>query len=491
MGCVSIPEDGVLTIPESVADPDDNSVNYSVTGINDFAFYDCSVMTSVTIPNSVTIIGDGAFQFCSNLTSLTIGNSVTSIGEYAFSDCDGLTSVTIGNSVTSIGEFAFSGCSGLTSVTIGNSVTSIGNNAFFECSGLASVTIGNSVTSIGNNAFDGCSSLTSVTIPNSVTGIGYSAFKDCMGLTSVSIPNSVTSIGSLAFVGCNKLTEINVESDNTAYSSEDGVLFDKAGTNLICYPAGKMGTTYIIPNSVTSIGSSAFSYCSGLTSVTIPNSVTSIGDGAFQFCSNLTSVTIPNSVTSIGEYAFDSCIGLTSVTIPNSVKSIGEFAFYDCGSVTLYCEVEESSKTAGWNSNWTNRSSDYIQWGCKVIRIAVNDEEYGSVTADDAAAAVKAADGSLWYLADATNIAATLTATPAENYHFVQWEDDTEAGATRVVSTAQSQPYKAIFESDASTSIKHNNADKAKPVRKVLGPDGLYIIKDGVKYNALGVKVEN
>ena len=147
---------GDVTIPESVSY---GGKTYSVTSI-DYAFYKCSGLTSVTIPNSVTSIGYSAFYGCSGLTSVTIGNSVTSIGDYAFYSCSGLTSVTIPNSVTSIGDFAFYYCSGLTSVTIGNSVTSIGNCAFEGCTDLKSITIPNSVTSIGNYAFYNCTGLT-------------------------------------------------------------------------------------------------------------------------------------------------------------------------------------------------------------------------------------------------------------------------------------------------------------------------------------------
>ena len=134
---------------------------------------------------SVTSIGGSAFYWCSGLTSVAIPNSVTSIEYRAFSGCSGLTSVTIPTSVTSIGNYVFHGCSGLTSVTIPNSVTSIGYYAFSGCSGLTSITIPNSVTSIGNDAFSGCSSLTSVTIPNSVTLIGDYAFYSCNSLKTV------------------------------------------------------------------------------------------------------------------------------------------------------------------------------------------------------------------------------------------------------------------------------------------------------------------
>ena len=156
----------------------------------------------------LTSIGDYAFYYCSILTSITIPNSVTSIGSYAFYYCYKLTSVTIGNSVTSIGVRAFYYCDSLTSITIPDSVTSIGSDVFWSCSELASVTIGNSVTSISSNMFRNCTKLRNITIPDSVTSIGGEAFYNCSSLTSITIPDSVTSIGSSAFRGCDKLTSV-------------------------------------------------------------------------------------------------------------------------------------------------------------------------------------------------------------------------------------------------------------------------------------------
>ena len=150
---------GEMSIPETVTL---DEIIYSVTSIGDYAFSQCSSLSSITIPNSVTSIGDRAFSWCSSLTSVTIPNSVTSIGSSAFYGCSALTSITIPESVTSIGECAFDGCSALTSITIPNSVTSIEYSAFNGCSSLASVTIGNGVTSIGDYAFYGCSALTTV-----------------------------------------------------------------------------------------------------------------------------------------------------------------------------------------------------------------------------------------------------------------------------------------------------------------------------------------
>ena len=188
---------------------------YDVDSIGDYAFSDCSGLTSITIGNSVTSIGDYAFSDCSGLTSVTIGNSVTSIGEGAFDRCSGLKSVTIGNSVTSIGESAFYNCSDLTSITIPNSVTSIGNYAFSDCSNLKSVTIGNSVTSIGSGAFYDCFQLTSVTIPDSVISIGRNAFNGCLGLRSVIIGNRVKWIGTRAFWRCASIESIRIPKSVT------------------------------------------------------------------------------------------------------------------------------------------------------------------------------------------------------------------------------------------------------------------------------------
>lgn len=202
-----------------------------------------------------------------------------------------------------------------------------------------------SVTSIGEYALSYCGDgLTSVTIPNSVIEIGEYAFNGCSSLMSVTIPNSVTSIGEGAFGGCTGLTRINVAIDNPAYSSIEGVLYNKNASILISSPGAKISAN--IPNSVTEIGEYAFYGYSGLTSVTIPNSVTTIGKGAFYFCSGLPSVAIPNSVTSIGNHAFCSCNGLTSVNIPNSVVTIGDYAFNGCSGMTSVT-IPSSVKSIG------------------------------------------------------------------------------------------------------------------------------------------------
>ena len=311
-----------------------------VIGIGNRAFYGCTSLTSITIPDSVTSIGDSAFSFCTGLTSITIGESVTSIGGGAFSGCKGLTSITIPNSVTSIGAYAFSFFTGLTSIIVdegntkyhsaGNclietesktliagcknsiiptdgSVTSIGSSAFRGCTGLTSITIPNSVTSIGEDAFYGCTGLTNITIPDSVTSIGRYAFMNCTGLTNITIPDSVTSIGDRAFYDT---TWYNNQPDGLVYAGK--VAYKYKGT----MPSN---TSIVLKEGTLGITDYAFEGCCGLTSVTIPNSVTSIGYEAFYNCSSLTSMTIPDNVTSIGDFAFGNCTGLTSIAFNGTI----------------------------------------------------------------------------------------------------------------------------------------------------------------------------
>ena len=217
--------------------------------LGDFAFAECSGLTSLTLPSSVTSIGDGVFSGCRGLTSLTIPSGVTSIGDYAFSGCSGLTSLTIPSGVTSIGDLTFNGCSGLTSLTIPSGVTSIGDMAFEGCRGLTSMTIPSSVTSIGNYAFIGCSGLISLTIPSSVTEIGESAFRGCSGLTSLTIPSSVTSIGEQTFEGCSGLTSLTIPSGVTSIS-------DRA-----FYGCSGLTSIYACLEKIPTLGSDVFTGC--------------------------------------------------------------------------------------------------------------------------------------------------------------------------------------------------------------------------------------
>lgn len=397
----------------------------SVTNLGEYAFYFCTNLTELTLSTNLTAIADDAFEFCESLTGIIIPDGVTSIGDWAFDYCTSLTNVTIPDGVITIGEYAFAYCDSLADVTIPASVTSVGSAAFADCPSLAAITVaaGNSnylsadgilfnkdqttliqcpggktgsypipdgVNSIGYNAFGGCASLTNITIPDSVTTIGDYGFLGCSGLPGMTIPNSVTSIGGYAFSGCTNLPEITLQAGvtnigtaafagcysmsaitvnptNPAYSSLDGVLFDKDGSTLLECPAGKAGI-YAVPEGVASIAMFAFLNCRGLTGITIPASATNIENYAFFRVVNLVaftvdpgnpnyssqdgvlfdknrttltvcpagkagSYTVPDGVTTILSQAFTGCTGLTSVTIPASVASIGAFAFQSCDSL--------------------------------------------------------------------------------------------------------------------------------------------------------------
>ena len=172
------------------------------------------------------------------------------------------------------------------------------------------------------------------------------AFRGCSSLTSVSIGNSVTSIGTSAFTNCNNLIFISVESNNLNYTSENGVLFNKSKTMLVQYPISKTDARYILPSSVTTIGESAFRNCRYLTSVEISKNVKTIETNAFAGCSGLTSVKISNCITIIEYATFYNCSNLTSVKIPNSVITIGDYAFAGCSGLT-FVKISNSVKTIG------------------------------------------------------------------------------------------------------------------------------------------------
>lgn len=277
-------------------------------------------VTHDTYPNYSSL--SGAIVIPSSVTYNNIQYSVTSIGYEAFENCTVLTSVIIPENVTSIGNNAFHYCTGLTSITIPESVTNIGESAFELCSGLTSITIPENITSIAGRTFAEAG-LTSIIIPNSVKSIGDYAFFGCTGLTSITIPESVTSIGERAFAGIG-LTSITVAAGNTVYDSHDNcnAIIETATNKLI---TGCKNT--IIPNRVTSIGYGAFSECYGLTSITIPNSVTTIEDDAFFACEGLISVTLGSSLKVIGCYGFQYCENIQTITCysqrPPTVQEYG------------------------------------------------------------------------------------------------------------------------------------------------------------------------
>ena len=401
----------------------------SVISIGSSAFSGCSGLTSITIPNGLTNIESSVFSGCSGLTSITIPGSVTSIGSSAFSGCSGLTSITIPNGVTSIGESVFRNCTSLENLTIpfvGHSSTSTGFQGVFgyifgyttrtansgygsSSSSFTTLTTGsveNAVCSWTDTTYSyrvktgflkyttyyGLhsywyyipSSLKNVTVtggnintaafcrvPNmSVTingaeSINSYAFYNSQ-VTSITIPSTVKNIYDYAFYGCAELKSIIIDAANQTYKNVNNIILTKDGKTVI----QGFNCSGVIPNGVTSIGSSAFSGCSELTSITIPDGVTSIGSSAFLGCSGLTSITISNSVTSIGSRAFNNCSLMRKIYIPISVTTISASSYSDSpfygwnSTAIIYCGA--SSKPSGWGSNWKYYASDKaltVNWG--------------------------------------------------------------------------------------------------------------------------------
>ena len=286
--------------------------------------------------NAVSVRPKDKSQMIGEITipSTLDGHDVISIGYSSFYNCGSLTNIEIPESVTKIESGVFRNCTSLTRINIPTGVTSIGDHAFSGCSSLTNIEIPGSVTKIESGVFLNCASLKSINIPEGITNIENYTFSGCSSLINIEIPTGVKRIGEYTFYNCNNLTRIDVNGNNNYFSSEDGVLFNKEKSILICYPAKRDAITYIIPNSVTSIENFAFFNCSNLTSINIPESVTKIESGVFLNCSNLTSINIPEGVTSIGSHAFHGCSSLTSIEISESVTNIGESAFRDCTSLS-------------------------------------------------------------------------------------------------------------------------------------------------------------
>ena len=305
---------------------------------------------SYTIKDNTRLLAESAFYGCTSLTSVTIPNSVTSIGSDAFSGCSSLTSITIPNSVTSIGGGAFYGCTSLISVTIPNSITSIEYNTFNECSSLTSITIPNSVKSIGRDAFSGCSSMTSITIPDGVTSIEYDAFEDCTSLLSVTIGNGVTSIGTAAFSGCTSLTTIickAIEVPTLGYYVFD----DKPHTEATLYVPAESLEDYKAAYQWNSFGNilpiDNITY--SITLTCNPEHGTVSGDGVYQVGETATLTATPKDGYEFVRWSDGSTANPRTLTVTADLTLTAEFAKINIPTytVTLTCNLEHGTVSGG------------------------------------------------------------------------------------------------------------------------------------------------
>lgn len=275
--------------------------------VGDYAFSGCGSLTGVNFSVNVTSIGEAAFDSCSSLKEITIPQKVVSIGERAFQGCIGLERIELPDGLENIDQRAFWYCSALTSIKIPDGVTEISYGAFADCSSLENITFPERLTGMEYFAFSRCSSLKNIVLPEGITDIKQGAFEYCTNMESIILPESLISIDAGVFEGCERLEEIrlpqnvrdvyidafgngenislkniDVDSRNINYSSEEGVLYNKEKTSLLCYPNGKKENTFTIPDSVQHIGHRAFYRHEYLTNITIPQTVTDIDSIAFE-----------------------------------------------------------------------------------------------------------------------------------------------------------------------------------------------------------------
>ena len=383
---------GNVVIPASVAY---GGTTYSVTSIGSEAFYGCTGLTSVEIPNSVTSIGNYAFRGCTGLTSIEIPNSVTSIGSEAFAECtgtlevhcdiqdassyaygwfngSGFDKVVIGNEVTKIGNYAFRGCTGLTSIEIPSSVTSIGREAFSGCTGIQSLTIGSGVTSIGEKAFYSLNHAKTIWLCNTAPSgysnaagkVNYVANNNIPLSNKVVYPylSSMFEVDGVKYVPVNP-SERTCDAIDCTYAVADSIIQIKGTVSYkgismnvqdvksYCFYANGNIKKATLEGIKGDIGGYAFQDCTGLDSVRVINEG-NIGTSAFAGCSKLQSAQLGDNVNGIDNYAFSGCKALTEIVIPNATKSIGTYCFQNCSAmqkVTLGSNVSTIGQNAFYN----------------------------------------------------------------------------------------------------------------------------------------------
>lgn len=317
----------------------------SLTTIQANAFNKATAITAINT-NKVQTIGTGAFANCPELQTVTIGEALESLDVGSFVNCPKLKSFDVdpNNTIYSSADGVLynklktvlykcpeSKIFSVLPFEVPGSVTVIGENAFTKCTNMTSVDLSNAtgLQTIGKSAFKG-TPINAITLPTSVTSIGNSAFESCGELTTVHIPQNVETIGTGAFAACNKLTAITVDSNNTNYASFDGVLYNKAKSTLVQYPAGKVGSPYTVASECLQISDKAFQGATKVTEVVLPNGLQSIGANAFDGCATLSTINIPTTVETIGAEAFAGCVALNEIEIASSVTNLGARAFKNC-----------------------------------------------------------------------------------------------------------------------------------------------------------------
>ena len=338
-----------LTVPEEID-------GHAVSSIGDYGFAKCSTLKSITIPKNIKTIGKYAFDGCTGLINATIPTTVSSVDDYAFNNCTGLKNVTISEGVVSIGKGCFYNCTSLAEAVVPDTAKYVGAYAFYNCTSMVNATIGTTTESIGECTFYNCEKLETVVIGYSVKSIGNYAFYNC-ALGRVSVPSATTVIGNFAFAENSNLTKATLRKNLLTIG--DGAFKDCGLLSTISIPTTVTSigdeafenctsiASVTIPTGVTEIKKRTFSNCSSLANVTIKGEVTSIGESAF-LNNAFTAIQLPESLKTIGSSAFKNCGKLEKITLPNNTANIGNAAFLNCSALHLV-SVPDSVAFVGKN----------------------------------------------------------------------------------------------------------------------------------------------
>lgn len=378
----------------------------NVTSVGTNAFYNCVNLTNLTLPANLSWIGAGAFAYCAKLQSVNIPENVSSIQASVFYSCTNLTNITLPSNLTLIGTNAFNYCLRLSSIEIPSKVSRIEQSAF-SYSGLTNITVPNSVTFLGDYVFSSCSKLLAATIPSSVTnrymywfqdsssllvlnlGSGLEGWPTAPSLSSYPHPLQEINIGiqtpSISGVQnflteCGSLTNILVDTNNSRFSSLDGVLYNKELTRIILVPRGKQGT-FTMPSTITHVETNAFKNCTFLTNVLCSTNLIEIADSAFLGCKRLISINIPDTCTYIGDNAFIGCTRLVDAKVPNNYLAVLGTIGISTGQLSTTTLINSVADSIATNSIFINALAANEQFISAVAnKIKSTTGNYGLVT---------------------------------------------------------------------------------------------------------------
>ena len=408
---------GDLVIPDTVD-------GLPVVGIKSNAFRFSKELQRVELPQTVRTIGSGAFSFCGGLKEISLGSGLREIEGEAFRGCLLLEEIYLPESVEKIGSCAFEECKSLKALRLPKNVRELGtpyqqdgifpgctnlevvettpgclgcmsiNSVLFSSDGKTllqypagkkteTYQIPEAVETIGSRAFAGAAFLREIRLSESTKFIREKAFENCTALETIRIGAGVQNLNAKKFFGCGRLLKIQVTQDNPWIMDREGVLFDKAGQELLCFPKGDARTSYCVPDTVRKIGAGAFAGCRNLREVLLPEGLETIAERGFENCSSLEVVSLPGNLREIGESAFEKCESLEEITLPEglqelkrstflgcsrlqavhfpkSLKSIGRYGFADCSSLKK-TELPERLEDIGC----------YAFSGCNLSRIVL------------------------------------------------------------------------------------------------------------------------